>query len=147
MAGPTITNSMLGGTYAFKSLNANDTVYYQGVMVGVGITYALASQYRPDILAYNQACRQSDPTIPEDPSQINSYFLIQLSDSSGTQTIYSFSNLWVVSGSWQSLNTVNTVIVKVLDPNSNSQGILDALASQGYPNATIQSVTSVSSSS
>ena len=141
MAGPTITLSMLGGTYAFKSLNPNDSVLYQGTIVDI-FTYSKATQYR-DVLAYNQSCRQVDPSIPVDPSAINPYFLIELNNTSGTQSSYSFCSQWIMPGSWQSLNTVSVVMVKVLNPNPTTQGILEALASQGYPDATIQSTTLV----
>lgn len=140
MAGPIITRAMLGGTYAFKSLNANDPTFYQGVIVESNILYSRATLYR-DVLAYNQACRQTDPSIPADPSQIPSYFVLELTNTSNQQQFISFCSEWIMPGSWQSLNTVSTVMVKVLNPYPTTEGILQALASQGYPNATISSVT------
>lgn len=143
MAGPTIDTSMLGKQYAFKSLNANDPVFYVGTIVDI-FTYQQATQYR-NVLAYNQACRQTDPTIPVDPSQINPYFLLKLTDTTGSQQFYSFCSEWIMAGSWESLNVVNIVTVKVFSSTSDTGGILEALADAGYPNAQIESNTLVSS--
>ena len=146
MAGPTITDDMLGGTYAFKSLNPNDTIFYQGMITSTCL-YVDASQFDKNIAAYNQACRQVDPSIPEDPSQIPRFFVILLSDASGTQNRYVFCSDWVVAGSWTSLNVAQTVTVKILDTFNSQQRILNALASQGYPDATITNVVVPPSSS
>ncbi|MBO7716892.1 MAG: hypothetical protein J6S85_25225 [Methanobrevibacter sp.] len=139
MANINLNISMLNKQYSFRSLNPNDSILYVGTIVGI-FPYQIAQQYSPDITSYNNACRLVDSSIPSDPSQIEQYFWFQLSETTGTQNKYIFCPQWVAPGSWVSLNTTAVVTIKVYDTQQNHNLILNALSSQGYPNAEIVSV-------
>lgn len=143
MTAPTLSLSMIGQSYSFKSKNPNDPTVYTGVIKKF-VDADDAAAYRVNLDAYNKACRLVDSTIPESVSDISTFFIIKLTNVSGTQDQYPFCAQWVAGGSWTALAIAATVTIEVLDTNTDHTLIISALASQGYPNATITKVSSSS---
>ena len=142
MTAPVITTSMIGKSFAFRSKNPNDAVVYEGRITSI-CDADDAGRYG-NMTQYNQACILADSTIPSDINDLSMFFVVKLTNPTTTQNKYAFAPEWIADGSWTSLDVAATVVIEVLDTNTDHTLIISALASQGYPNASITSVTSAS---
>ncbi len=121
--------TMVGRICTFRTKNTSDATTWQGKIEGIGSS-AIA-QRLTDIVAYNAAVRQVDPTVNADPTML-SYFIITLSNVSNQQQ-YAFSPDWIIDGSFTLIDQLATVQVVVYDSEtSDHTGILTALRAAGY---------------
>lgn len=142
MAAPVLTLSMRGQSFTFRSKNPNDPIVYSGT-IDKFVGPDDAAKY-DNIVAYNKAVCLVDSTVPTDVDDIGTFFIFKLNNSSGSQIYYPFCADWVAEGSWTPLDIVATVLVEVLDTNTDHSLIISALSSAGYSNATIKSISSSS---
>ncbi len=118
-----------GTLISFRSKNANDLVVWQGTLEAVG-TYNLIRDYA-NPAAYNQAVRQTDPSVPNDVTLLT-YFLITVDNAASQPIKQIFADEWIQSGSLTQVNLGNFVTLQIQDPFNNSQTILSVLANAGY---------------
>lgn len=119
-----------GSMITFRSKNANDTVLWKGTLEMCAGTYrAIRSYMNP--AAYNEAVRQSDPSVPSDVSLLT-YFLITVDNDADQPTMQVFAQEWIEPGSLAVINLGNKVTLRVDDPHNDVQQILSLLASAGY---------------
>lgn len=137
-----LSSSLMGRTVSFRSKNSSDTTVYSGVIDGV-VSYNMASKMC-DVISYNAAVRQADPTVSSDPTALN-YFVIKLDNTTGPQTDYIFAVEWIVDGSWTLTDLATIVTIEVSDlPTADHTQILALLRSGNYNNCRITNVTPVS---
>lgn len=119
-----------GSIITFRSKNANDTVIWRGTLEMKSGTYKAIRGYgNPS--SYNQAVRQSDPTVPSDETLLH-YFLITVDNNADNATTVVFAEEWIEAGSLAVINPGNKVTLVVDDPNSNPTLIQSILANAGY---------------
>lgn len=119
-----------GSMVTFRSKNANDTVLWRGVVEMNRGTYKSIRNYT-NPAAYNQAVRQTDPTVPSDETTLN-YFLITVDNNSSNPTTLVFAQEWIEPGSLVVITPGNKVTLQVDDPNNNTNQIISILANAGY---------------
>lgn len=119
----------LGTIISFRSKRADDTVLWRGKLIGTGIYEYIRAISNPQ--PYNEAVRQSDPTVPSDVTLLN-YFIIVIDNDASVPTTQVFAEEWLETGSLTVINLNNKVKVQVEDPFSNAQAIVSLLASAGY---------------
>lgn len=125
----TLTADMIGQTVTFRSKNANDQILYEGTIDQL-LSYKAASAQ--DIVSYNAAVRQADPTVSVDLTSLH-YFAIRLANTSGAQSVIYFAAEWIVSGSFVMEDLATVVTIEVYDtPSANHNLIVDLLTSGGY---------------
>jgi hypothetical protein len=129
MAFSSIRDITEGQVISFRSKNVNDPVFWQGTLELIGTYRAIQDRINP--AAYNEAVRQSDPTVPSDLSLLT-YFVITVDNSSTSPTMQVFAQEWITPGSLNVIALGNQVKLLVDDPNNNTQTILSLLASAGY---------------
>ena len=135
----TLSLGMVNQSYTFRSKNANDPTVYTGVITGI-CAYSEALKY-DNLVALNQACRATDPTIPADVSTIPYFFSFRLSNTTGTQTDYIFAPDWIVDGSFTLIDQTSSVTVLVMDAQTaDHTQIVEVLRAAGYTNSRIVSV-------
>lgn len=119
----------LGTIISFRSKRADDTVLWRGKLIGTGIYEYIRAISNPQ--PYNEAVRQSDPTVPSDVTLLN-YFIIVIDNDASVPTTQVFAEEWLETGSLTVINLNNKVKVQVEDPFNNAQAIVSLLASAGY---------------
>ena len=129
MATTSVKDVAEGSTITFRSKNVNDPTVYLGVLESVGTYRSIRDRLNPT--AYNEAVRQSDPTVSSDITALT-YFLITLSNNQTEETMDVFADEWIAAGSLSVLTLANKVTVVVEDPNQNPQAIVSLLANAGY---------------
>jgi hypothetical protein len=126
----TVTESMIGQTCTFQSKNTNDTITYQGIIQA--ITTNIVAATFTDLVSYNAAVRQVDPTVPTDLTQ-ETYIILTLTNAGVSTTNVAFATDWMTPGSFQIISQDVSVNVVVYDASSsNHQGILEVLRAAGY---------------
>ncbi len=121
--------TMVGRICTFRTKNTSDATTWQGKIEGIGSS-AIAQRVS-DIVAYNAAVRQVDPTVNADPTML-SYFIITLSNVSNQQQ-YAFSPDWIIDGSFALIDQLATVTITVYDSTtSDHTAILTVLRAAGY---------------
>ena len=119
----------IGSMITFRSKRETDTVVWRGVLEGK-VSYLIARGYE-DPRSYNEAVRQSEPTIPSDVTLLD-YFLVTLDNSAEVKETKAFAQEWIESGTLAIINPGNKVTILVQDPLSNPNQIVSLLASAGY---------------
>ena len=118
-----------GSNISFRSKNPNDTVVWKGVLESRGTYRSILGLENP--APYNQAVRQSDPSVPSDETLL-SYFTITVDNDSSIPVTKVFADEWIQPGSLNEIALGNKVTLQVDDPLNNTQAILSLLASAGY---------------
>lgn len=129
-----IDSSMIGQTCVFRSKNPNDPTTWQGMIQSVctSTVAQMIGTLGGDLISYNAAVRQIDPTVNSDITQLE-FVIITLSTPTGTQQSFAFSPSWMIDGSFSLINQAVTVTVNILDlPNNDHTQILVLLRSGGY---------------
>ena len=118
-----------GTIISFQSKNASDQVQWRGTLEGRGSYRSIVGYGDPR--SFNEAVRQSDPTVSSDVTKLN-YFLIAVDNESSNTIIKAFAEEWIEEGSLVVILPGNQVSITVDDPFNDSQKILSLLASAGY---------------
>ncbi len=126
----TIKDIEPGSTITFKSKNATDLVTWRGTLESSG-TYRSIKGYMSDPRAYNEAARQTDPSIPSDITELH-YFLITVDNNATSPQIVVFAEEWILPGSLVKIDLAKQVTLKIDDPLNDTQKILSLLAEGGY---------------
>lgn len=129
MAFSSIRDVSEGAIISFRTKNPNDTVNWQGTLEAIGTLRAVQTYGNP--APYNEAVRQSDPSVPSDLSSLT-YFLITVDNDSTSPTLSVFADEWILPGSLNEISLGNQVKLLVDDPKKDTQAILSLLASAGY---------------
>ena len=118
-----------GSIVSFRSKNPNDLVVWQGTLESIGTYRSIRSYTNP--ASYNEAVRQSDPTVSSDITDLT-YFLITVDNQAEQPTMMVFADEWITPGSLNNGSLGNQIIVRIDDPLNNPQTILSILANAGY---------------
>lgn len=118
-----------GSMVTFRSKSMSDPTMWRGVLEMVG-TYRSIRRYT-NPAAYNQAVRQTDPTVPTDETVLT-YFLVTVDNDQTEKTELVFAQEWIQTGSLVVIDPGHKVTVVVDDPNNDPLLIVSLLASAGY---------------
>lgn len=112
----------------FRSKNANDATLWTGTLISRGIY----ESYDDDgsVQPYNEAVRQSDPTVSSDYTTLT-FFELRIQNN-GTTRQALFAKEWLADGSLTVLSQTAQETVIVTDPYADSQRLLNYLRSGGY---------------
>lgn len=136
MALTSVKQATQGSVISFRSKNPNDTTVWQGTLESIGTYRSIRSYLNPQ--SYNEAVRQSDPTVSSDVTDLT-YFLITVDNQATQPTTMVFADEWVEPGSLNEVALGNQVTIRVSDPLNNTQTILSLLASAGYASKVVTS--------
>ena len=118
-----------GSVVSFRSKNPNDLVFWKGTLESIGTYRSIIGLGNP--APYNEAVRQSDPSVSSDLTNLT-YFTITVDNDSSNPTTQVFANEWIQPGSLHQVALGNQITVKIDDPKNNTQAILSLLAGAGY---------------
>ena len=118
-----------GASISFRSKNPNDLVVWTGTLLSVGVYLSIRPYMDPT--SYNEAVRQSDPSVSSDVTTLT-YFLIQVDNNASEPDIQAFADEWITSGSLVVTTLGKSWTLVVQDPNNNVNPILSLLANAGY---------------
>lgn len=126
-----VTRDMKGQSCTFRSLAANDSNTYVGVIDSTGLSYDMAKGYC-DAIPINAAVRLVDPTVTTDLDNL-SFFSIKMSNASGTTVIKAFAEEWLQPGSFTLLNQrVKRTFVIYADATTTASDIIAVNRSAGF---------------
>lgn len=121
---------MKGQQCSFRSINVNDPTTYTGTIVGISVDSDIANNFT-DIVSYNSASRLTNPSIPQDLTQLD-YFIISISNPSGDNEKIAFAEQWVDSGSFALISSnVKRTFTVYSTPDRTSQDIINILRASG----------------
>lgn len=134
-------------TCSFLSKNASDTTLWEGTIKAVEIDSDIAQMFSTDIVSYNAAVRQADPTVSNDITTLN-FFLVEVTLSDGTSTQkMPFAIEWIADGSFQYTDTTTIFTLLVYAAAASDQDdILTTLRSAGYQADVTNVVTNTATS-
>lgn len=122
---------MQGETCTFRTIHPNDTNTYTGVIEDPFTSEKIVKPFR-DVVPYNNAVRQADPSITADTSQLH-YFLISVTNSSGDTAVIGFAEEWIAPGSFSLVDKLVKRTFTIYSPSTTSSNdIINVVRSAGY---------------
>ena len=99
-----VTPDLLRSDITFSSkAGAYDETSYKGTVVATNLSYHLAMAYNKDLVSYNSAVRQADPTVDIDIKNHTFFVVLLATDTTSDKVYIAFSNDWILPGSLDTL--------------------------------------------